>query len=60
MLLPSQQRISALMRRLLLCCNSRHPSPSITLFRFHIIQIIVWIGFILNLIILRLSHGRKV
>ncbi|GKV44524.1 hypothetical protein SLEP1_g51700 [Rubroshorea leprosula] len=31
MLLPSQQRISALMRRLLLCCNSRHPSPSITL-----------------------------
>ncbi|GKV48688.1 hypothetical protein SLEP1_g55492 [Rubroshorea leprosula] len=27
MLLPSQQRISALMRRLLLCCNSRHPSP---------------------------------
>ncbi|GKV49139.1 hypothetical protein SLEP1_g55904 [Rubroshorea leprosula] len=33
MLLPSQQRISALMRRLLLCYNSRHPSPPITLFR---------------------------
>ncbi|GKV38451.1 hypothetical protein SLEP1_g46364 [Rubroshorea leprosula] len=38
MLLPSQQRISALMRRLLLCCNSRHPSPSITLFR-HVIAL---------------------
>ncbi|GKV38482.1 hypothetical protein SLEP1_g46393 [Rubroshorea leprosula] len=37
MLLPSQQRISALMRRLLLCCNSRHPSPSITLFSIFII-----------------------
>ncbi|GKV38655.1 hypothetical protein SLEP1_g46545 [Rubroshorea leprosula] len=31
MLPPSQQHISALMRRLLLCCNSRHPFPSITL-----------------------------
>ncbi|GKV44921.1 hypothetical protein SLEP1_g52054 [Rubroshorea leprosula] len=38
MFLPSQQRIVALMRRLLLCCNSRHPSPSITLFR-HLIAL---------------------